>query len=276
MGTIFDQEKAKEQEKKFRLIAGPCALENEEVARTVAAELARIQEAHEDLQVIFKASVDKANRSSFSSYRGAGFEAGLEILSRIRDEFGLALTTDFHQPEQAKLVGEVCDVVQVPAFLCRQTDMLAAAAKTGRIVSVKKGQFLSPWDMKLVVDKLEKFGAAEIWQLERGTSFGYGSLVVDMRSFQVMRENNWPVIYDLTHSLQLPGMGCETTGGAREFADTMARAAIGAGIDGIYLETHPDPEKALCDAMTQLPLSTVFTRLETYLTLWRAVRELGV
>jgi 2-dehydro-3-deoxyphosphooctonate aldolase (KDO 8-P synthase) len=240
----------------------------------VAEELADIQARHDDLRVIFKASVDKANRSSVHSSRGVGLERGLEILATIRERYSLPLTTDFHEPAQAELVAAVCDVVQVPAFLCRQTDMLAAAARTGRAVSVKKGQFLSPWDMANVVEKLRFFGARTIYQMERGTSFGYGQLVVDMRSFQVLRQNRCPVIYDLTHSLQLPSMGGSSTGGAREYADTLARAAIGAGIDGFFIETHPDPDHALCDRETQLPLHSLGKRMESYLELQRAARSI--
>ncbi|MDR3117070.1 MAG: 3-deoxy-8-phosphooctulonate synthase [Puniceicoccales bacterium] len=259
---------------KFLLIAGPCLLESEGLAMEVAEELAQIQSRHGDLRVIFKASVDKANRSSVHSARGVGLDRGLEILDAVRERFSLPITTDFHEPAQAERVAAVCDVVQVPAFLCRQTDMLAAAARTGREVSVKKGQFLSPWDMAGVVEKLRFFGAKTIYQMERGATFGYGQLVVDMRSFQVMRQNGCPVVYDLTHSLQLPAMGNASTGGAREFADTLARAAIGAGIDGFFIETHPDPDRALCDRDCQLPLHTLGERVDRFLELQGAIRKI--
>lgn len=261
-------------EKNFTLIAGPCVLESQELAEVVAQELVKIQEEHPEIRVIFKSSFDKANRSSIKSFRGIGFEEAKKIFTHIREHYHLPILTDFHEPCQAEKVAEFCDVLQIPAFLCRQTNMLRAAAETGKSVSVKKGQFLSPWDMKHVVEKLKIFGAKEIFQIERGTSFGYGSLVVDMRSFQVMRENHTPVIYDLTHSLQLPGMGNECTAGAREFADTMARAAIGAGIDGLFIETHPEPAKALCDASTQLPLATLRDRIRRYLQLQKTVNEI--
>ncbi|MDR0727393.1 MAG: 3-deoxy-8-phosphooctulonate synthase [Puniceicoccales bacterium] len=260
---------------KFLLIAGPCAIESTEICDRVAEELAKIQKAHPEISVVFKSSADKANRSAVQSYRGFGMERGLKILSSVKERFGLPITTDFHTPDQAKMVGSVVDIIQIPAFLCRQTDMLKAAAETGKIVSVKKGQFLSPWDMRHVVEKLRAFGAKKIIQMERGTSFGYGNLVVDMRSFQIMRENRRLVVYDLTHSLQLPGMGANETRGAREFADTLARAAIGAGIDGLFIETHPNPDKALCDRETQLPLDTLNERMEIYLKLHRMVRGLG-
>ncbi|MDR2030339.1 MAG: 3-deoxy-8-phosphooctulonate synthase [Puniceicoccales bacterium] len=259
---------------KFLLIAGPCLLEGEAMAFTVAEELAKIQGQHGDLEVIFKASVDKANRSSVRGVRGLGWERGLKILAAIADRFSLPVTTDFHEPCQAEQVAAVCSVVQVPAFLCRQTDMLAAAARTGRIVSVKKGQFLSPWDMANVVEKLRFFGAKTIYQMERGTFFGYGQLVVDMRSFQVLRKNGCPVIYDLTHSLQLPSMGGAMTGGDREFADVLARAALGAGIDGFFIETHPDPVNALCDRDSQLPLETLAERIGRYMEVARAMRRI--
>jgi 2-dehydro-3-deoxyphosphooctonate aldolase (KDO 8-P synthase) len=253
--------------KPFIIIAGPCLLESWEIGEEVARELVEIRREHPDIRLIFKASVDKANRSSVHGNRGPGFREGLVLLAELKNRFKFEVTTDFHGPDQAEMAAEVCDVLQVPAFLCRQTDMLAAAARTGRAVSVKKGQFLSPWDMVHVVEKLRAFGATEIFQMERGTSFGYGNLVVDMRGFQVMAANGCPVIYDLTHSLQLPGRGDSATAGAREFADTLARAAIGAGIDGLFLETHPHPEISLCDRETQLPLKTLAGRIHKYLTL---------
>ncbi|MDR1437795.1 MAG: 3-deoxy-8-phosphooctulonate synthase [Puniceicoccales bacterium] len=258
---------------KFILIAGPCAIESEEICMQVAEKLSRIRGQRSDLEIVFKGSIDKANRSSGKSFRGIGIGKGLEILGKIRSRFSMAVTTDFHSPEQAKIIGKAVDIIQIPAFLCRQTDMLQAAAEACEVVSVKKGQFLSPWDMRHVVEKLRTFGARKILQMERGTSFGYGSLVVDMRSFQILHENNCPVIYDLTHSLQLPGMGAETTRGAREFADTLARAAIGAGIDGLFIEVHPNPPQAQCDAETQLPLKGLEERLDAYLQLHLARKK---
>jgi 2-dehydro-3-deoxyphosphooctonate aldolase (KDO 8-P synthase) len=248
------------------VIVGPCLLESEQLGDEVASELVKIRDEHKNVRFIFKASIDKANRSSIRSARGLGWDAGLKVMATLKKRYNMEVTSDFHDPRQAESLAEVCDVVQVPAFLCRQTDVLAAAARTGRTVSVKKGQFLAPWDMKYVVEKLHTFGAKEIFQLERGTSFGYGNLVVDMRSFPIMSKNGHPVIYDVTHSLQLPGKGGETTAGAREFADTLALAAIGAGVDGLFLETHPRPAEALCDAETQLPLKTLADCLRQYIT----------
>jgi 2-dehydro-3-deoxyphosphooctonate aldolase (KDO 8-P synthase) len=257
----------------FLLIAGPCLLESWELGDTVAQTLAAIRDRHRELRLIFKASVDKANRSSIHSARGMGIIRGLDALARIKAKYQFEVVSDFHEPAQAEIFAEVCDVLQVPAFLCRQTDMLAAAARTGRTVALKKGQFLSPWDMAHVVEKLRTFGAREIFQIERGSSFGYGNLVVDMRGFRIMAANGCPVLFDVTHSLQLPGLGEESTAGAREYADVLARAAIGAGAGGLFLETHPNPDFALCDRETQLPLENLEERLESYLHLRRAVEE---
>jgi 2-dehydro-3-deoxyphosphooctonate aldolase (KDO 8-P synthase) len=259
----------------FLLIAGPCLLESQSLGEEIASVLVDIQRKHRHLRLIFKASVDKANRSSAHSSRGMGFAEGLAALAEIKKKFNVEITSDFHEPAQAEKVAAVCDVLQVPAFLCRQTDMLAAAAATGRAVSVKKGQFLSPWDMANVVEKLRLYGATEIIQIERGTSFGYGNLVVDMRGFQIMAANGCPVVYDVTHSLQMPGLGGRCTGGERAYADSLALAAIGAGAKGLFLETHPDPSAALCDSATQLPLDSLPLRVEKYMKLHGAVGELN-
>jgi 2-dehydro-3-deoxyphosphooctonate aldolase (KDO 8-P synthase) len=232
------------------IIAGPCSIESEEttleVARFVAETAAQL-----GLAAIFKASFDKANRSSVRSYRGPGLEEGLRILGAAREATGLPLLTDVHLPEQCAAVAEVCDVLQVPAFLCRQTDLVLAAARTGRAVNLKKGQFMAPDDMLLAVEKARSTGNEKVTVTERGTSFGYNNLVVDMRSFAMMRRHGVRVIYDVTHSLQLPGGG-EQTGGLRRFAEPLARAAVAAGADGLYLEVHPDPDSALSDSTTQL------------------------
>jgi 2-dehydro-3-deoxyphosphooctonate aldolase (KDO 8-P synthase) len=259
---------------RFLLIAGPCLLESWELGDVVAEVLAAIRGRNPQLRLIFKASVDKANRSSVRSARGMGIREGLAALAQIKKKYHFEVISDFHEPSQAESFAEVCDLLQVPAFLCRQTDMLAAAGRTGRAVAVKKGQFLSPWDMAHVVEKLRTFGAEEILQIERGSSFGYGNLVVDMRGFRTMAANGCPVLFDVTHSLQLPGLGGESTAGAREYADVLARAAIGAGADGLFLETHPSPDAALCDRETQLPLATLERRLEGYLRLWQATRKI--
>jgi len=244
------------EEEKFLLIAGPCSLENMDLSFRVAEKIAKIAEARKDsLNAVFKGSFDKANRTSVKSPRGTGIDEGLKILAAVKKEFGLKVITDVHESAQCRAVGEVCDALQIPAFLCRQTDLLVAAAKTGKAVNVKKGQFLSPYEMKYVVSKLRESNAAEIWQTDRGTTFGYQNLVVDMRSFAIMKENRTPVILDATHSVQLPGAGAGVSSGERKYVKLLARAAVAAGADGLFIETHPEPEKAISDAATQLPLA---------------------
>jgi 2-dehydro-3-deoxyphosphooctonate aldolase (KDO 8-P synthase) len=262
--------------KKLLLIAGPCLLESRDLALRVAEVLQGIAEAEPDrLQVIFKGSFDKANRTSLESPRGPGLEAGLKILQEVGRETSLPTLTDFHLPEQAAPVGEVCSVLQVPAFLCRQTDLLVAAAQTGKVVNVKKGQFLSPAEMSFVVDKLEASGAAEIWLTERGSSFGYQNLVSDFRSIPILQGLGHPAIFDATHSLQLPGAAGGRSGGQRDFLPTLSRAAIAAGADGLFVETHPNPEDALSDAATQWPLDKLSAQVGTWLDLRDVVRRCG-
>lgn len=254
------------------LIAGPCMLESRELSLEVAEKVHAIAKRHSgSLTVVFKGSFDKANRTSPDSPRGLGIKEGLKILAEVKKTFGLPVLTDVHETSQCAEIGEVCDVIQIPAFLSRQTDLLVAAAKTGRCVNVKKGQFLSPHDMKFAVAKLRGAGASEIWQTERGTTFGYGNLVVDMRSFPIMAENNEPVIMDATHSTQLPGGNNGSSGGERKFVPILAKAAIAAGADGLFIETHPAPEKALSDAATQLPLAELENLVKTCLSI-KAVR----
>ncbi len=238
---------------KFTLIAGPCAIESEELLLRVGEKLRQIADRFPQLRVVFKSSFDKANRSSINSFRGHGMEFGLKALSRVKEEFGLELTTDIHESWQAEPVAEVVDIIQIPAFLCRQTDLLLAAAKTGKPVNVKKGQFMAPWDMKNVVEKLRFGGATEIYLTERGTSFGYNNLVVDFRSLPIMSRFA-KVIFDATHSVQLPGGMGTKSGGQREFAFPLARAAVAVGCDGIFMETHPNPDEALSDGTNQIPL----------------------
>lgn len=243
------------QDGKLLLIAGPCSLECKDLSFRVAEKVAEISKKYADnLSVVFKGSFDKANRTSIKSPRGPGIDEGLQILADVKQEFGLPVITDVHESFQCAKIGEVCDALQIPAFLCRQTDLLVASAKTGKTVNVKKGQFLSPYDMKYAVAKLREAGATEILQTERGTTFGYGNLVVDMRSFSIMAENNTPVIMDATHSTQLPGAGNGSSGGERKYVELLAKASIAAGANGLFIETHPEPEKALSDAATQLPL----------------------
>ncbi|MGI9297963.1 MAG: 3-deoxy-8-phosphooctulonate synthase [Gammaproteobacteria bacterium] len=235
------------------LIAGPCALESRELAMRTAERLRAICAAR-GLPLIFKGSFDKANRTSGDAGRGAGMDEGLRVLEEVRREFALPVLTDVHWPAQAETVAAVADVLQIPAFLCRQTDLIAACAKSGRAVNIKKGQFLSPREMLRAAAKAESFGAREILLCERGASFGYNNLVADMRSLVVLRESRRPVVFDATHSAQLPGAEGGGSGGQREMILPLARAAAATGIDGIFVETHPDPRRAISDSATQWPL----------------------
>jgi len=257
---------------KLLLLAGPCSLESLDTCRPVADALAALQQQHPQLNILFKGSFDKANRTSISSDRGTGLDAGLEIFQTIKAEYGFKTITDIHTPEQCATVGAVVDAMQIPAFLCRQTDLLVAAAKTDCAINVKKGQFLSPQEMSFVTNKLKEAGANEIWQTERGTTFGYQNLVVDMRSFNIMAENGYPTIMDATHSVQLPGAAGGISGGQREFVPALARAALAAGANGVFLETHPNPEKAISDAASQVPLNELPALIESLLRVWQAVR----
>ena len=259
--------------KKLLLIAGPCSLENERVCRAVAEVLVKIGKAHPELKIIFKGSFDKANRTSAKGARGTGLEEGLALLALVKRDYGFPVLTDVHEREQMKPVAAVCDVVQIPAFLSRQTDLLLAAAATGRVVNVKKGQFLSPQEMVHVTGKLREGKAKEIWQTERGTTFGYNNLVVDMRSFPIMRKNGYPTILDATHSVQLPGGGDGKSDGEREFVAPLAKAALAAGADGLFLETHPDPAKAISDGPNMIPLAELPALLASCLAVWKAVRS---
>jgi 2-dehydro-3-deoxyphosphooctonate aldolase (KDO 8-P synthase) len=253
-------------------ISGPCSLENERVCRSVAGALRDLGRAHPELQIVFKGSFDKANRTSLAGERGTGMDGGLRLLALVRGEFGFPVLTDVHDPSQVPAVAAVCDVIQIPAFLCRQTDLLLAAAASGRAVNVKKGQFLSPQEMVHVTGKLKGGGAAEIWQTERGTTFGYQNLVVDMRSFALMRRNGRPVVFDATHSVQLPGAGDGRSGGQREFVPPLARAALAAGADGLFIETHPDPDRAISDGPNMIPLAELPVLVEDCLAVWKASR----
>lgn len=238
------------------LIGGPCALESEELARTVAGTMAEICDRL-GMCYVFKASFDKANRTSLDSYRGPGLDEGLSILAKIRREMNVPVISDVHDISQVDPAAEVLDILQIPAFLCRQTDLLTAAAMTGKTVNVKKGQFVSPWDMENAVNKMRGVGGAKIMLVERGASFGYNNLVVDMRSLPVMRSFGCPVIFDATHSVQLPGGAGGASGGQREFIAPLARAAVAAGIDGLFMEIHPEPDKALCDGPNSIPLAEI-------------------
>jgi 2-dehydro-3-deoxyphosphooctonate aldolase (KDO 8-P synthase) len=253
------------------LIAGPCVIESESHARKMAESIAKIA-ADAGIPYIFKASYDKANRSSAKSFRGPGAKEGLRILGKIKSDLKLPVLTDIHEREQAAPASEVVDILQIPAFLSRQTDLLEAAAKTNRIVNVKKAQFLSPWDMKNVVEKLAATGNDNIMLTERGATFGYQNLVVDVRSFPIMKKFGYPVVFDATHSVQLPGGQGNASGGQPEFIEPLARAAVAAGVDGIFLETHDNPAEALSDGPNALPLAQLpqlLARLKELSTLVR-------
>ncbi|MCE5267316.1 MAG: 3-deoxy-8-phosphooctulonate synthase [Planctomycetaceae bacterium] len=256
------------------VIAGPCVIESEELTLVIADRLKQIA-AELSLQLVFKASFDKANRTSVSSYRGPGLERGLAILHRVKESTGLPVTTDVHEPSQATAAGAVCDMLQVPAFLARQTDLLLAAAATGRPVHVKKGQFLAPWDMRHVVGKLEAGGCRQVLLGERGTFFGYGRLVNDMRAIPQMQALGVPVIFDATHSVQEPGGLGAATGGNRAMVEPLARAAIALGVDGLFFETHPAPDTALSDGPNMVPLDEFAPLLRRLLAIRRTVEELG-
>ena len=255
------------------LLAGPCALESGELGWRIAKEMKEICERL-GISYVFKASFDKANRTSLDSFRGPGLRNGLRQLDRIRQEVGVPVVSDVHESSQMDLAADALDIIQIPAFLCRQTDLLVAAAKTGKTVNLKKGQFMSPWDMKHAVDKLRSAGCDRIILTERGASFGYNNLVVDMRSLPVMRSFGCPVIFDATHSVQLPGGMGGSSGGQREFIPTLSRAAMAAGIDGLFMEVHPDPDKALCDGPNSIPLDEVEPLLEQLLVVREAVRNI--
>ncbi|HVS74611.1 MAG TPA: 3-deoxy-8-phosphooctulonate synthase [Candidatus Acidoferrales bacterium] len=256
------------------LIAGPCVIESEAHARKMAVEVARIA-ADCGVPLIFKASYDKANRSSVKSFRGPGLREGLRILGKIKSELKLPILTDIHEASQAAPAAEVCDVLQIPAFLSRQTDLLIAAAKTGRVVNVKKAQFLSPWDMSNVVEKIASAGNSKILLTERGASFGYQNLVVDMRTFPILRKLGYPVVFDVTHSVQLSGGQGHASGGQPEFIEPLARAGVAAGADGVFLEVHDEPAKALSDGANALPLAQLAGLLQRLKELASLVRRWG-
>jgi 2-dehydro-3-deoxyphosphooctonate aldolase (KDO 8-P synthase) len=242
------------------LIAGPCVIESEIHALVMAEKVAKIAD-DAGMPYIFKASYDKANRSSIKGFRGPGMKEGLRILGKIKSELKLPILTDIHDASQAGPAAEVCDVLQIPAFLARQTDLLLAAGKTGRIINVKKAQFLSPWDMGNVTEKVASTGNTKIILTERGASFGYQNLVVDMRSFPIMQRTGYPVVFDVTHAVQLPTGQGHSSGGQPQFIEPLARAGVAAGVDGIFLETHDNPAKALSDGPNALPLSELLSLL---------------
>lgn len=254
----------------FTLIAGPCVIENEKMVMEVAKEIKEIT-GELGIEYYFKASFDKANRTSINSYRGPGIEEGLKILQKVKDTYGLKIVTDIHEPTQASPVAKVADIIQIPAFLCRQTDLLVAAAKTGKIINVKKGQFLAPWDMKNVVKKLEDSGNKNIMLCERGTTFGYNNLVVDMTGILEMKKFGYPIIFDATHSVQKPGGKGNATGGNREYVEYLAKAAIAVGADGLFMEVHPDPDRALSDGPNMISLKNLKSILEKLMKIYNAI-----
>src|SRR5688500_3985822 len=250
-------------------ILGPCVVESAQHALFMAQEISDICK-HVGVGFVYKSSFDKANRSSIESFRGQGMDFGLEVLARVKDEIGVPVLTDVHEPWQVEKAAEVADILQIPAFLCRQTDLLVEAARSGRAVNVKKGQFLAPWDAKNIVDKLQGAGCEKILLTERGASFGYNNLVVDMRSFPIMRSFGVPVVFDVTHSLQLPGGLGKATGGQAEYIENFARAGVACGVDAVFMEVHDNPAKAPSDGPNQLPLS----RLEKLLRTLKQIHEL--
>ncbi|NIL98014.1 MAG: 3-deoxy-8-phosphooctulonate synthase [Planctomycetales bacterium] len=255
------------------VIAGPCVIETEALTLQIAGELAQLA-GRLPLQLVFKASFDKANRTSVDSYRGPGIERGLEVLEKVRRQFDLPVTTDIHDPSQAEPAAAVCDMLQIPAFLCRQTDLLLAAAGTGKAVNVKKGQFMAPGDMRYVVDKLSAGGCRDILLCERGTFFGYGRLTTDIKALVQMRDLGVPVIFDATHSVQEPGGMDGTTGGNRAWVEPLARAAVAVGVDGLFFETHPRPDQSPSDGPNMVPLDEFESLLARICQLRQAVDRL--
>jgi 2-dehydro-3-deoxyphosphooctonate aldolase (KDO 8-P synthase) len=259
LASVWERE-ASSTPRPFFLIAGPCVIESEAHCLKMAGEIKRVAE-EAGVELIFKASFDKANRTSIASFRGPGIERGLEVLDRVKARLGIPVTSDIHLPEQAWLAAEVLDVIQIPAFLCRQTDLLTAAAETGRIVNVKKGQFLAPWDVRHVVEKIRETGNPRVLITERGTSFGYNNLVVDFKGFAVMGQLGCGLVFDGSHSVQLPGGAGDRSGGQAEIIPSLAAAAVAVGVDGLFLEVHDCPERALSDGPNALPLDRLRSTL---------------
>jgi 2-dehydro-3-deoxyphosphooctonate aldolase (KDO 8-P synthase) len=260
--------------RRLKLIAGPCVVESEALCLEVADTLKRTCERL-GIFYVFKASYDKANRTSAASFRGPGLEEGLRVLATVRARTGVPVLTDIHTEPQAELAAAAADILQIPAFLCRQTDLITAAVRTSRIVNLKKGQFLSPGEMGQVVEKAKRAGGRKLLVTERGTTFGYHNLVVDMRSISILRRFGCPVIFDATHSVQLPGAGGDRSSGQREFAPVLARSALAAGADGLFIETHPAPDQALSDGPNMIPLQEMPGLLKGFLKVWSAVRSVS-
>lgn len=254
------------------IIAGPCVIENEDITFYTAEKLKDMCSAV-NLPFIFKSSYDKANRTAVSSYRGPGINKGLEMLSDVKNKFDIPVISDVHSTDEIKPASEVLDALQIPAFLCRQTDIIIAASKTGKPVNIKKGQFLAPWDVKNIIDKFTSTGNQNLLITERGTSFGYNNLVVDFRAFPIMRSFGYPVVFDVTHSLQLPGGQGSCSGGQREFAEPLARAAAAVGVDGLFMEVHPEPDKALCDGPNMIKLDATERMLKVIAAIHKLINQ---
>jgi len=254
------------------LIAGPCVIESRDHVLFMASELKKITSAR-GVPFVFKASYDKANRTSVKSFRGPGLQEGMDILREVREKAGVPVLSDIHEPSQAEAAGKILDILQIPAFLCRQTDLIAAAARTGKIVNVKKGPFLAPWDMKNVVDKMSEAGNNRLLLTERGASFGYNNLIVDFRSLPIMQSFGVPVVFDVTHSLQLPRGQGQTSGGQPQYIPHLARAGVAAGIDGLFMEVHEDPAKALSDGPNALQLALLPSLLEQLVEIRRCLKK---
>lgn len=255
----------------FKLIAGPCVIESEEMVMSIAERMKSVTDKL-GIPYTFKASFDKANRTSINGKRGPGIEEGLRILEKVKTTFDLPVATDIHEPWQAEPVGKICDIVQIPAFLCRQTDLLVAAAKTGKCINIKKAQFLAPWDMANCAQKVEQSGNSNIMLCERGTSFGYNNLVVDMTGLVEMKKFGYPVIFDATHSVQKPGGKGTSTGGNREYVEYLAKAAIAVGVDGLFMETHPNPDDAWSDGPNMVVLDEMEAMLKKLIKVYEAVK----
>jgi 2-dehydro-3-deoxyphosphooctonate aldolase (KDO 8-P synthase) len=254
------------------LIAGPCVIENEEMIFTTAQKLKEVCDRL-NIPLIFKSSYDKANRTSITSFRGPGIDRGLKILSEVKKKFSVPVISDIHALDEIKPASEILDALQIPAFLCRQTDLILSASRTGKPVNVKKGQFLAPWDVKPLIEKFVSTGNQNLFLTERGTSFGYNNLIVDFRGFSIIRSFGYPLFFDVTHSLQLPGGEGSISGGQREFAPSLTRAAVAAGVDGLFIEVHPDPVKALSDASTMISLIEMEGLLRQTKTLHDMIRK---
>jgi 2-dehydro-3-deoxyphosphooctonate aldolase (KDO 8-P synthase) len=257
---------------RFFFIAGPCVIESKGLIFETASELKKITQRL-GIDFIFKSSYDKANRTSINSFRGPGLLKGLDILAQVKEKYNLTILTDVHDKHDVQEVAKVVDIIQIPAFLSRQTDLILEVARTNKIVNVKKGQFMAPWDIKFVIEKIESVGNRKIWLTERGYTFGYNNLVVDFRSLIIMKSFGYPVIYDATHSLQKPSVLEGISSGDREFIPHLSRAAIAIGIDGLFMEVHPDPQKALSDAKTQFPLNEVEPLLKTLIEIDKIVKK---